>query len=304
MGQPFQLQQDQAPSPLLFFLGEFSGETKNAIYDPLKKAFSVVDFPELSFQIQCLASGQGWLLLLSRRTTSLFFFDPLTRRRIDLPYRSSVFNAATFSTAPTSPSCTVLAIERDPYYGKFNFDVLRVGKEKSWTRHSYSVGSGVFGYVVNIVSCNGVFYCADMQGRISSFDTKNWEYRVLSWKRFREAGGRFLVEHNGEIFAVKKGSNGIPEKVYKIKFGDDFIAHEAATWEEVKDLRDATLFLGPHGACACSGLDKDLQNTIFVAELGPQSELVCSKFNEGVECMDVVKFDAREFSSLHAPVWI
>ncbi|KAH9718077.1 F-box/kelch-repeat protein [Citrus sinensis] len=269
MGQAFQLQQDQAPSPLLFFLGEFSGETKNAIYDPLKKAFSVVDFPELSFQIQCLASGQGWLLLLSRRTTSLFFFDPLTRRRIDLPYRSSVFNAATFSTAPTSPSCTVLAIERDPYYGKFNFDVLRVGKEKSWTRHSYSVGSG---------------------GRISSFDTKNWEYRVLSWKHFREAGGRFLVEHNGEIFAVKKGSNGIPEKVYKIKFGDDFIAHEAATWEEVKDLRDATLFLGPHGACACSGLDKDLQNTIF--------------FNEGVECMDVVKFDAREFSSLHAPVWI
>lgn len=151
---------------------------------------------------------------------------------------------------------------------------------------------------------NGVFYCADMQGRISSFDTKNWEYRVLAWKHFREAGGRFLVEHNGEIFAVKKGSNGIPEKVYKIKFGDDFIAHEAATWEEVKDLRDATLFLGPHGACACSGLDEDLQNIIFVAELGPQSELVCSKFNEGVECMDVVKFDAREFSSLHAPVWI
>ena len=63
MGQPCQLQQDQAPSPLLFFLGEFSGETKNAIYDPLKKAFSVVDFPELSFQLQCLASGQGWLLL-------------------------------------------------------------------------------------------------------------------------------------------------------------------------------------------------------------------------------------------------
>ena len=74
MGQPCQLQQDQAPSPLLFFLGEFSGETKNAIYDPLKKAFSVVDFPELSFQLQCLASRQGWLLLLSRRTTSLFCF--------------------------------------------------------------------------------------------------------------------------------------------------------------------------------------------------------------------------------------
>ncbi|GAY58684.1 hypothetical protein CUMW_188880 [Citrus unshiu] len=228
MGQPFQLQQDQAPSPLLFFLGEFSGETKNAIYDPLKKAFSVVDFPELSFQIQCLASGLGWLLLLSRRTTSLFFFDPLTRRRIDLPYRSSVFNAATFSTAPTSPSCTVLAIERDPYYGKFNFDVLRVGREKSWTRHHI------------LLALNGVFYCADMQGRISSFDTKNWEYRVLSGKHFREAGGRFPVEHNGEIFAVKKGSNGIPEKVNKIKFGDDFIAHEATTWEEVKDLRDAT----------------------------------------------------------------
>jgi hypothetical protein len=70
--------------PLLFLLGEISGETKHGFFDPIRRTFDIVHLQELECQAECLASRYGWLLILSRETSSLFFFNPLTRQRIDL----------------------------------------------------------------------------------------------------------------------------------------------------------------------------------------------------------------------------
>lgn len=146
----------------------------------------------------------------------LFFFNPVSRRRIDLPFPYPPCSAAAFSAPPTSPHCTVIAIQRDNNLSidQFNVHVLKLDNHNNtWTRlANNSVASTAFGTVMQTVYSNGIFNLMDLEGRISSFDIKQGSLEVISVKQFDCDGGSYLVEFNGEIFGVL----GSIERVYGV----------------------------------------------------------------------------------------
>ncbi|CAB4311969.1 unnamed protein product [Prunus armeniaca] len=110
------------------------------------KKFSV-RLPELD-GTTCLASNQGWLLLFKKRglegeavgncggASSLFFFRPFSKTKIDLPgcpFLELSDHVAAFSCVPTSRDCTVSVINRvNDYEPKLH--LLRRGA-KEWFQY-------------------------------------------------------------------------------------------------------------------------------------------------------------------------
>ncbi|CAB4291756.1 unnamed protein product [Prunus armeniaca] len=110
------------------------------------KKFSV-RLPELD-GTTCLASNQGWLLLFKKQglegeavgncggSSSLFFFRPFSKTKIDLPgcpFLELSDHVAAFSCVPTSRDCTVSVINRvNDYEPKLH--LLRRGA-KEWFQY-------------------------------------------------------------------------------------------------------------------------------------------------------------------------
>lgn len=287
-------------SPLLFLLGELSGETKHGFFDPIRRTFDVVHLQELECQAECLASRFGWLLILSRETSSLFFFNPLTRQRIDLPYSNRIISAAAFSAPPTSPNCTVYAIKSSSFNGacELHIDTFLMGQE-SWIPHAYKFSTKpLMGNVVQAVCSKGVLYCVDSRGRVGAFDVKDGNWNVIPSKEFQKVcTSYYLVEFNGEIFAGKKGDYG---KFYTLN-----LEHGMAAWEGEKDLGDISVFLAPYGSCGVlAPLNHEkTKKKLFVANYEPESK--CVVYNVvGRDYRKAKSFIGVPFSWWYTPVWI
>jgi len=288
--------------PLLFLLGELSGETKHGFFDPIRGTFDIVHLQELECQAECLASRYGWLLILSRETSSLFFFNPLIRERIDLPYSNRIINAAAFSAPPTSPSCTVYAIKSSTFNDacELHIDTFLMGGQESWIPHAYKFSTKplIIGNVIQAVCSKEVLYCVDSRGRVGAFDVKNGSWKLITSKKFRKVCISFLVEFNGEIFAAKKGGCGVIEKLYKLN-----LEHGMAAWEEEKDLGDISVFLAPYGSCAALALNEKTKKKLFVANYGPESKCVVYNVVER-DYKKAKRFNGGSFSWWYTPVWI
>ncbi|KAI5318232.1 hypothetical protein L3X38_037940 [Prunus dulcis] len=144
MGLPYKSHHEEEINkniPMLFLLGEFSGESNHAWLNPKNHTSK---FWQLEDQMRCLTSGFGWLLIQSRNTSS--FFNPFTRQRINLPYHDSVITAVAFSASPTSPDCTVFTYRLPSVFG-VRIDTLLVGQE-TWTRHAFMRDPSFFGSLI------------------------------------------------------------------------------------------------------------------------------------------------------------
>ncbi|XP_059663430.1 F-box protein At4g00893-like [Cornus florida] len=283
--------------PLMFFLGELSGETKHAFFNPMNKALVQYQISELEPQLECLSTRYGWLLLLSRETSSLFFFNPVSHKKIQLPYRKSIFNAAAFSAPPTSPDCTVYAVVMPTFRFKLRVDTLRVGQEKrKWVRHSIRPSEIECSTGVQAVCCNGKLYLVDMHGRVVVFDGEDNSWTRIPGKCFERIWDSYFVEFNGDVYAGKKGGYGAVEKVFKLK-----IENGVSEWVEVEDVGGVSLFLGPHGSCALPV--KGMENKVFVAGDGAICKFGVYNFSGG-EVNEDEKFDHPAYKGWYVPVWI
>uniref|UniRef100_A0A6N2LCI2 KIB1-4 beta-propeller domain-containing protein n=1 Tax=Salix viminalis TaxID=40686 RepID=A0A6N2LCI2_SALVM len=86
-------------------------------------------------------SKHGWLLV-SQGKYVVFFFNPITNQRIDLPglpRDECIFDEISFSEAPTSPDCIVLAIHVQSFWVFFAF--IRRG-EDHWNSDRIYLESG------------------------------------------------------------------------------------------------------------------------------------------------------------------
>lgn len=226
---------------MLFLLGE----SNHAWLNPKNHTSNskLVKFPQLEDQTECLASVFGWLL--SRNTYSLFFFNPFTHQRINLPCHDSVITTAVFSTSPTSLDCTVFTYRMPSIFG-ICIDTLLVGQE-TWIHHVFVRDPSFFGGLIQAIYNKGCFYCVDPYGKIATFDAKLGTWNIVLGNGFERACSYFF-EFNGDIFAMKKKSDStFVEKLERLK-----VEGGKYGWEEV-DLGclgdDVTLFLGPYGSC-------------------------------------------------------
>lgn len=151
-----------------------------------------INVPELS-RARCLVSKHGWLLLFSSEPiSSLFFFNPFSRARIDLPWTSEFFRLTdildkhppvfTLSAPPTSLDCVLFAI------AFVNVDSFRISTcrrgETTWTTHDCQCRITKFVPIKDATFCasTGSFYWVHELGFIRTY---NADAKV--WRRFRRS---------------------------------------------------------------------------------------------------------------------
>ncbi|KAK9086588.1 hypothetical protein Syun_028982 [Stephania yunnanensis] len=220
----------------LLWLNE-TGNDHHLILDPTDTStgLQVIHLPQLNLSsIQCLASNHGWLLMLSRTDSTLFFYNPFTQAKLPLPYRRSLFEAAAFSAPPTSPNCLVYGVARR-CRGPVDIGVLRMGEEKPmWRNYRFKAGefAAVRAVVASRSSSSGdgggnysnKLWCVDCMGRVGVFEGgEGGVWRVVCGvksEKVRSVGVGGVVEVGGElVVGVRRegaGKRGLGE-VYVLK---------------------------------------------------------------------------------------
>lgn len=142
----------KATTPPLFLLRELSGETKHVFINPINNLFNCINFPKLESQSGCLSSYFGWLLILSRGTYSLFFFNSITHCGIDLPFWNHIFAVEAFSAPPASLTALFSPWRRLAPLVNFIWILLQWDKK--------------IGPAMTSLTMQGCLHCADLRGRI------------------------------------------------------------------------------------------------------------------------------------------
>ncbi|KAK9146823.1 hypothetical protein Sjap_006726 [Stephania japonica] len=211
-----------------------TGNDEHVIIDPMdnERKLQIIDLPQLiNFPfIQCLASNHGWLLMLSREDTTLFFYNPFTQAKVDLPYRRSLFEAAAFTAPPTSPDCVI-----------YGFAAVRAVVA--------STSSGADGD-----GGNNKLWCVDCLGRVGVFEIEGGVWRVVCGvksEKVRSVGVGGVVEVGGElVVGVRRkgaGKRGLGE-LYVLKENKSGGGGEMG-WEKIDggELGGGGVYLGGIG---------------------------------------------------------
>ncbi|GER37670.1 F-box family protein [Striga asiatica] len=202
-------------------------------------------FPELPKDAEIRCSRHGWLLV-SRRDSTLFFFDPSNRRSVELPFRTPPnFTSVSFFHPPTSEECTVLGIGTISYENVVEIHVLRRGK-KGWSRVEQKTASSFLLSRGAPILHRGLVFFLDMKGNVARFDMSkrrlDVSYKCFRWGRVRKG---YIREHY--LFKVK----GLDELFGAFAFGD-----------ERKDFRDKVLYLSAFSSFGATACTEATANTI------------------------------------------
>ncbi|KAE8698526.1 Tubulin alpha-1 chain [Hibiscus syriacus] len=213
------------PYPSLF---HFSGNSSDCrFYDPFYNASYEALIPDELIDARICHSNYGWLLM--SQAAQLFFYQPFTKQRIDVPilrpsYLEHIQYCARmcFSSPPTSPDCTIFGIDNNINPKEANISLIRRGQvwitifhcsaENQWFNLSH--GSPVF--------YKGSFYCLSIDGQLGVFDTNTRDNRL--WRIF------------------------------------DKLKHPCK-WEEVESLGDTMIFVSRTGCVSMQS--RTMGNTIY-----------------------------------------
>ena len=194
---PAQYGRSAADDPLWLMISRNSTDTKWEFGDPSTTRIHAIDVPELCrSSTRLVLSKHGWLLVFSSKPSpSLFFFNPFSRARIDLPWTTD-FSGMThmlkfryrrtiiydyipvfaLSAPPTSPDCVVYAIayiDED----KIRISFCRRG-DSCWStrRIEDKIPRTKFGPIKNAVVHAGILYWVEKQGEVRAYrESENGE---------------------------------------------------------------------------------------------------------------------------------
>ncbi|KAG8366538.1 hypothetical protein BUALT_Bualt17G0090300 [Buddleja alternifolia] len=264
-------------SPCLMFSNWSNNSWK--LFHSLYNQFYNLDFQELK-DAKIHFSKYGWLLM-SRDELTLFFFNPFTNEKVELPSITCSFSSVCFTTPPTSPDCTVAGIFSSSTIRDIDFGLLKVG-DKKWKSQGFENTDGYFW----ISTCpplyyNGVYYCLDSHSRnIYVFDPTeedNWRwvpYRKTSRdeeeeKDKDELHEHYMVEVEGDIwgvFVTKK------ERRVSVKKLDS--SH--MRWIELETLGNKCLYVSPNGSFAETCTVNGIANKIYFNKFHGKSGVLFS----------------------------
>lgn len=227
----------QCPIPRSEWLMLYRGGSKMELsfFHPLYKDTYRMDIPELSGALlRC--SKDGWLLM-SRGNHSVFFFNPFTKAKIDLPNlpHNYYFYSMSFSCAPTSSKCMVFGIYASFEYVKFS--IISRGQEE-WTCDRFQGEQEFHHSNTNTVFYNELVYCLSEDGTLGTFNPKDFSWKALrNPEKIRHfVFESYLMECDGKLLAVFVGKKGRGVSVYTL---DD----SKMAWERVHDLGNKMLFV-------------------------------------------------------------
>ncbi|CAI0460097.1 unnamed protein product [Linum tenue] len=236
-------------------------------FDPVTNSTSTLPLPSLKGTesiVRC--SKHGWLLISSQGSSGeqLFFLNPFTSERIDLPNMECHQDGFTFSSPPTSPECMVICyavspVDVDIYTicrGVYGWKFSRAEKKGIHFKNSHS----------NPVYHQGLFYIMGMTGNLCIHDPKqmdeNRATKFMNLPRRPCASIRrsYLLESRGKLLSVFTGPMGRFLRVFELK-------QTTMAWKEIHNLEDTMLFLSSTSllSATSSGADiSGLGNKVFL----------------------------------------
>nr|GLL31718.1 F-box/kelch-repeat protein At1g57790-like [Ipomoea trifida] len=229
--------------------------------------YALHDIPDLAHTV-LLHSNNGWLLM-SRGQKTLFFINPFTKERVDLPEPEHSFGdwkSAIFVSDPTSPDCKVFGVVSflDDWA---HFFTIRRG-ENSWVRHIFDDFSPrMFQSECHPVFHNQKLYCLGKHGEMGVFefnpDTEETKYsvqEVLCSPPEDETFESYLVECEGELMAVFLSYMGTKISVVRLD-------EERMEWRKVESLGDFMVFISVGTSFARKKTVEGMENKIYFPRL-------------------------------------
>ncbi|XP_033134839.1 F-box protein At4g00893 [Brassica rapa] len=218
------------------------------LYDPLQQKMYTLNLPELAKSTVCY-SRDGWLLMRKTASNKMFFFNPFTRKLINLPNCELSYDAIDFSCAPTSGTCVLLAFKH-ARFGITTTSTCHPGATEWITEDLHftlSFGNDELKHS-NVVYAIRRFHCLDGNGSLYNFEpsTRVWRYEMVLLPdcpyisyRFRYEYGRkkkkiFLAVRKGDFFKIIT-CGGEKPIVYKL---------DSIQWKEINSttLEGFTIF--------------------------------------------------------------
>ncbi|PIN07755.1 hypothetical protein CDL12_19673 [Handroanthus impetiginosus] len=218
------------------------------VFHSLYNDFYYLDFPEL-VDVEILFS-YGWLLM-SKDEGNLFFSNPLTKVKIELPSTTWSFFSAYFSSPPSS-NCIVLGIfSRRTHRLRFGF--TKVG-ESEWESSWCYLETDFLRYRT-LIFLNGLQYYLDCKFRnIVTFDLAKG---IFSWILYR------------------KEIRSEDEKKYKVTHDCYMVEVEGDIWGVfLNDLGDKCLYVSPTGSFAETCTIGEMANKIYFNKFYGKSGVV------------------------------
>ncbi|XP_019163510.1 PREDICTED: F-box/kelch-repeat protein At1g57790-like [Ipomoea nil] len=242
--------------------------------------FAIDDVPDLNKAV-LMHSNNGWLLIARRSLrnnpkidlfwdwqNSLFFINPFTKERVDLPEADFLgdWKSATFVSDPTSPDCKVFGVVSftDTFV---RFETIRRG-EAEWVRHSFEDIPTIFQSNCHPVFHNQKLYCLGRHGEMGVFEfdpddeeSKKWTiHEVLGSPPEEETFESYLVECEGELLAVFLSFMG--EKISVVRLDE-----ERMEWMKVESLGDFMVFISLPTSFARKKMVDGMENKIYFPRL-------------------------------------
>ncbi|XP_012833308.1 PREDICTED: F-box protein At3g56470-like [Erythranthe guttata] len=206
-------------SPCLMY--SQSSNTSWKFYNSLRNEFCYLDLPELK-DAEILYSKDGWLLMSQINNGPLFFFNPLTRQKFQLPRTEEPFDSVCFTSPPTCSDCFVFGIFGSSHSDETEYGLIRFGDEE-WKIELYD---GFMYANCPPVFHNGLYYCLDDEWRsfrVYDPTTDGWTICVLKfdlsemcWKKVESLGDKCLYVSPNGSFAEDCGEGS--DKANKIYF--------------------------------------------------------------------------------------
>ncbi|KAG8366725.1 hypothetical protein BUALT_Bualt17G0109200 [Buddleja alternifolia] len=269
-------------SPCLMYSswGNNSWKLFHSLYNQLYD----LDCQEL-MDAEILFSKYGWLLMSRSdeldELITLFFFNPFTKQKIELPTTTSSFISACFTFPPTSPDCTVVGIFSGSTICTIDFGLLKIG-EREWKSKSFK-NDGYF-----IISscpplcCNGVYYCLDDKSReIYVFDPmEEYKWQWVRYNKYIETKvegdiwGVFIIEDERRVSVKKLDSSQM-------------------CWIELETLGNKCLYVSSTGSFAETCIVDGMANIIYFNKFHGKSGVFYS-LNSGMYHSVVGDFASKE----------
>ncbi|XP_050221463.1 uncharacterized protein LOC126671720 [Mercurialis annua] len=236
--EPSKTLSDIPQFPLLLFLGRDDDRPVCNFYNALNNTAYTLNVPEIG-NARVRFSKNGWLLM-SRGDIEMFFLNPLTKQRIDLPElnTSYKFHGVSFSAPPTSSDCVVLGVYTGYLWDQLCITFIRHG-ETDWTCFELNEYSKFIISHSNPVFYDGLFYCLGRNGRLGTFDPQKddetgWTLLPSPENPCVSSRRNYLIECNGDLLSVFEGSSGKYIKVFKLD-------KQSMSWQKVDSLGDETV---------------------------------------------------------------
>ncbi|CAN6875167.1 unnamed protein product [Brassica oleracea] len=230
-------------------------------YDPMQRMTYLTYIPEI-IGMSVYHAKDGWLLMHKDGSSESFFFNPFTRKLINLPSCEHYNESAAFTCAPTSEGCLVFGMTKiDRDNNVVGINTLKIGETKWETTHFKSFG-GPFTSKINIIFLEGLFHCFGWLDWIPVFDPSKRTLinHMAEYDRSLElSAGRYFVEIKGDIFFVKTGGE-------KLRFFRLNRNNKGWSWEEKDKIDEASTIFGASCGSVCrSDLPTSLRNKLLLS---------------------------------------